>query len=168
MGWGKNEWITVAVEGIAEPGWFMSWLWISGIAVPWTHTSQKQEACKAHAVFPSLVKALVRLNLNAVSSFGHYTSGLSPNLSCLSWREEEDAVRSRDCSLWRVIENLAYLCDIRIRRRRGLEEIPAEKEELFSVPVVDELNLLCAIGHSLYTYHTSHIFGFVCLWFLFY
>lgn len=67
-----------------------------------------------------------------------------------------------------MIENLGYLCGIRIRRRRGLEEIPAEKEELFSVPVVDELNLLSAIGHSLYTYHTLHIFGFVCLWFLFY
>lgn len=57
--------------------------------------SHKQEACEAHAVIPSLVKALVRLNLSAMSSFGHYTSGLSPNLSYLSQGELENALRSR-------------------------------------------------------------------------
>lgn len=52
--------------------------------------SHKQKACKAHAAILSLVKALVRVNLNAVSSFGHYTSGLSPNLSWLSLRESSE------------------------------------------------------------------------------
>lgn len=63
-----------------------------------------------------------------------------------------------------MIENLGCLCDM---RRRRLEEISAEKEELFSLLVVDELNLLCAIGHSLYTKQTSHIFvfvGFIWVW----
>jgi len=43
--------------------------------------SRMQEACKARAVILSLVKALVRLSLNAMSGFGHYTAGLFPNLS---------------------------------------------------------------------------------------
>jgi len=49
MGWGKNEWITVAIEGIVEPGWITSSMWISGIAVPWntnvTHAGSLQGTC---------------------------------------------------------------------------------------------------------------------------
>ena len=53
-----------------------------------------------------------------------------------------------------MIENLGYMCGI--RRRSVLEGISAEREGLFSVPAVDELNLLSSIGHSLYTNHTPH------------
>lgn len=48
--------------------------------------------------------------------------------------------------------------DLGIRRRREVEEIYAEKEELLSVLIVDELNLLSSRDYSLCTNHTPHIF----------